>query len=138
MKVILKTIFAAIIGIIISLCVYELVDALNGKLYPSTRMQPTYQERVNDIQALPLQAYLLLLGGYIVSSFMGGYTAARLAPFDRKILAAFSVGFFLLLAGIVYFLALPHPIWLVIGSCLSFLIFSYAGAIVAKGKAKAE
>ena len=131
MTSIIKTIFAAVLGIIISLCVYELVDALNGKWYPSTHLQRTYEQRLKDLENMPLASMLIVLAGYIVASFMGGYAAARVAPDGKKWVAAGSVGFFLLLGGIVYFMALPHALWLSISSCLAFVVMSLAGAKIA-------
>lgn len=134
MRNIIKTIVASILGIVISLCVYELTDALNAKLYPSSRMQPTYEERLKDLEHMPLNAMLIVLLGYTVSSFMGGYTAARIAPDGKKMLAAMSVGFFLLLGGIVYFMVLPHAIWLTLSSCMAYLTFSFLGGKTASRK----
>lgn len=132
MKSIVKTIFGTIIGIMIGFFVLSLFETLSSKWYPSTHMNPTNAERIKDIEAMPLPGFLLILGGFILASFMGGYVAARISPDDKKILAAFCVGFFYLLGGIVLFMSLPYPIWLSISTGISFILFTYIGGRLAK------
>ena len=131
MKNIFKTILGAVLGILISMFVIMLFDSLNAKLYPSSERNPTMKDFISGIQNLPIGAFVLIFTGYTLSSFFGGYTAARIAPNGKKVLASFCVGFFLLLGGIVYFISIPHPWILSISTSISFLVFSYLGGRLA-------
>jgi type IV secretory pathway TrbL component len=135
-RVILRLIAAILAGIIVSFCVIVLFEGINAKFYPSEHINPTIEQMAEQLRSLPMQAFLIVLFGYIISSFFGGYTAARIAPNTRKEIAAFTVGFFLLLSGIVNFFSIPHPTWLTISSCVSFILFSYLGGKLATRKSK--
>lgn len=134
MRHIVQTIFGAVIGLIISFCVLILFDSLNARLYPATHMSPTMEDAMKDVQNLPLTAKWLVVLGFCLSSFFGGYMAARIAPASGKMVAAFSVGFLLLLGGIIYFVAYSLPLWMAVVSCTSYLLFSFFGGKAATYK----
>ena len=131
MNSIFKLVLSVLAGIGVAFCVIYLCEGLNAKLYPSHSYNPSPEEMIAEIKTLPIQAFLLILTGYILSSFFGAYLASRLAPTPRKLYAGLAVGFFLLLGGIVNFISLPHPLWLSVSSTISFLLFSYIGARIA-------
>jgi hypothetical protein len=136
MNSIFKLVLAVVAGIVIASMVIALVDSLNQMLYPSSIMHPTIHEQVELIRNAPLSERLLVLLGYIISSFFGGYTAGRIAPIKNKVLAALSVGFFLLLSAIVYFVLFPQPIWMMILSGICYMLFSFLGGKTAAAAAK--
>ena len=127
MRDIVKTIFASIFGIILSFVVIVQAERIISKYYPLNTLNPSIEDVIEQAKTMPLKGLLMVLLGYIVSSFMGGYLAARFSPSSKKTLAAFSVGFFLLMSGIVLFISIPRPLWLSIASCVSFIAFSYLG-----------
>jgi archaellum biogenesis protein FlaJ (TadC family) len=131
MPSIFRLVLAVVIGIIISSMVIGLVDALNSVLFPSTILNPSIQEQSDLIRHSPIQEFLLVLIGYMISAFFGAYAAARIAPQDKKMISALFVGFFLLLCGIVYFIIIPQPWWLSISSGLSYMFFAYLGGRIA-------
>lgn len=128
MHPIFRLVLAVVCGILITFFVISLVDGLNEKLYPSPIKHPTQLEQAKIIQSSPLPMFLIILGGWIVSSFFGAYAAARIATAPHKLIAAMSVGFLLLLGGIMYFISIPQPLWFALASCTSFLLFSFLGA----------
>ncbi|HPI54586.1 MAG TPA: hypothetical protein PLU10_07815 [Chitinophagaceae bacterium] len=128
MHPIFRLVLAVVCGILITFFVISLVDGLNEKIYPSPIKHPTQLEQVKIIQSSPLPMFLIILGGWILSSFFGAYAAARVASSPHKLIAAMTVGFLLLLGGIMYFISIPQPIWFAIASCISFLLFSFLGA----------
>ena len=131
MHPLLRLTLAIIAGIVISFFVIVLFEGLNAKLYPSKILHPTIQEIILEMKGLPIQAFLIVLLGYILSSFMGGYLAARIAYDKHKLYAGLTVGFVLLLGGIVNFVSIPHPLWVSISACLSFILFAYLGSRMA-------
>jgi len=128
MNPLLRTVLAVISGVVISSLVIGSIDALNAYLYPSPILVPTIQEQAELIKNSPLNEFLLVLFGFILSSFFGGYTAARIAPKKKKMVCAMFVGFFWLLCGIVYFIIIPQPIWYSVSSGISYLLFAWLGA----------
>jgi hypothetical protein len=123
----IRLILASIAGIILSFFVIKGAEGIVAKYYPLNTLNPTIKDLIEQAKTMPTKGLLMVLAGYIVSSFMGGYLAARLSPEGKKQLGAFVVGFFLLLSGIVMFISIPHPLWLTIASCVSYLAFSYLG-----------
>ncbi|MBL7765168.1 MAG: hypothetical protein JNJ58_03670 [Chitinophagaceae bacterium] len=138
MHPILKLVLGIVAGVIVSFCVISLVESLSAKLYPMKTLTPSIEQIIAEMKTLPLAAYLLVLGGYVLSSFFGGYTAARIASAERKIIAALTVGFVLLLGGIVLFITLPHPLWMSILSSISFLFFAWLGGLAAQKRVTLE
>jgi hypothetical protein len=133
MNPIFRLVVAVIAGIGIASMLMWLVSALNNNLYPAEIMNPTIQEQVTMIAKAPLSEFMLIFAGNMLSSFFGSYTAARLAPGFKKLLAGLFVGFFLLLCGVFYFILIPHPIMFAAITCVLYLPFSYAGARLGKG-----
>jgi hypothetical protein len=131
MKKIVRTIFASFIGILIGLCTVELMQALQAKIYPASHLIPTYAERLKDIETAPTGAGVISLIGFILASFMGGYTAARIACTDHKWVAAFSTGFLFLLGCLVLFISLPFQLWLSISASTSTIVFAWLGYKIA-------
>lgn len=128
----IRMIISFLLGVIIAFCVILLAETLNAKLFPSKHLNPSFMEMQQEIDTLPAQAFLLVLLGYALSSFFGAYVAGRVAPSAYKFWMAMSIGFFLLLGGIVNFIAFPHPVWLSVSASISFLLFAFLGGKLAK------
>lgn len=121
----IKAALGVAVGIVVAMIVVSLFSSLSRQYYPSSAINPSWTEYIEDIKTLPLSGFLLTLGGYISSTFFGAYVAARIAPSPNKAVSAGSVGFFMVLVAIVLFFALPHPIWFVVACMLSFVLFSF-------------
>jgi len=132
MRATVRLIFAVLAGIILAFCVIKLSESVVSHYYPINSLQPTIKDLIEQAATMPLPGLLMVLAGYILSSFFGGYLAARLSPEGKKERGAFIVGFFLLLSGIVMFISIPHPLWLALSSGVSFLLFSWLGGRVAR------
>lgn len=128
MNSIFRLVLAVMSGIAIACMVIGLIDTLNSHLYPSTILHPSMYEQAELIAHSPVSEFLLVLLGYILSSFFGGYTSARIAPQPKKLISGLFVGFFLLLCGIFYFILFEQPTWFVVSSCMSYLLFAFLGA----------
>lgn len=122
---------AVMLGIVISSMTVLLSDTMNAKLFPSGILSPTIEQQAELIAKAPLEEYLFVLGGFIIAAFLGGYTAGRIAPSDKKIISALTVGFFMVLSGIIYFITYTQPVWLMVASGISYMLFSYLGGRVA-------
>jgi hypothetical protein len=129
----LRIMIALVMGVIISFCVISLAESVNAHYFPSQHINPSFEQMQKEISTSPWYAFLMVFFGYVLSSFFGAYVAARLSPAPRKLIVAMTIGFFLLLGGIVLFISMPHPIWLSIASCVAFMIFAYLGGKLAGG-----
>ena len=128
----LRSTIAVVLGIVISFFVIVLAEGLNEKYFPSKHLTPTLEQMKAEVANLPVKAFLLILLGYVASSFFGAYAAARIAFDTHKLYAGMTVGFVLLLGGIVNFITIPTPIWLAVSACISFMLFAYIGSVIAK------
>ena len=108
------------------------MEGLSAVLYkPSSNLDVNNIESYKSyIASLPTSAFILLIASYAISSFLGAYVAARIS-ITHKVLSGIIVGSSLLIASISNFKALPHPTWVIICSCLSFIVFSILGAKLA-------
>jgi hypothetical protein len=76
--------------------------------------------------SLPWNAYVLVLLGWIVGSFCGGYVTTYLSGESRYSLS-FSLGILLTIAGIANVMMIGHPRIFTILSIPQFLIFTHLG-----------
>jgi hypothetical protein len=132
MHPILKTVIAIFIGIVIALCVILLTESVASGYFPSPTANPTIAEIEANIRTAPLAAMLIFLAGHALSSFFGAYAAARIAPENKKFMSGITVSFFILLGGIVNFVSITHPLWLVVAVCISYIVFSMIAIYIAR------
>jgi F0F1-type ATP synthase assembly protein I len=129
---IVRTIFAAIAGIVIGIFVIELFQTLQAHFYPSAHLFPTHAERMKEIKEASWGAQLILLAGFTVGAFFGGYTGSRIAPSQYKMVAAGVVGFLFLLGCLVLFISLPYAVWLSISATAGTIVGAMLGYLAAR------
>lgn len=78
--------------------------------------------------SLPWTAYILVLLGWMVGSFKGGWVASYLSG-DTQYRTALALGIILTLAGVWNVILIGHPILFNVLAIPQFLIFSYLGHI---------
>jgi hypothetical protein len=76
------------------------------------------------IALMPVGAFLLLLGGAFLGSFVGGIVSAWIAR-ENKFMNVIIVGVVLTALGVLNFMMIPHPMWFMIAS----LVIYFAGAL---------
>jgi len=119
---------AAIIVIIIAqMMMSRFVDPLSPEM-----MQDKAKLR-EWVAAMPASANIILVLGYIAGSFVGGFTAAKVANKGDAFLPALMVGIALLGAGVVnFFVTMPgSPIWTIALSLLCYIPFALLGRKIA-------
>jgi hypothetical protein len=135
MAKVVRSIVAVIAGFVAATVVMLLVEWCNGHvLHPELGKAAegvTDREAIRALMAsAPVGAFLVVLFGWTLGSFVGGLLAAwigRLAPVGHALV----VGLLLTLAGIADNLMIPPPAWFWIVSLLVFLPAAYAGARLA-------
>ncbi len=131
MNKVFKMVIAVVAGVLLASMVIGLVDMLNRYLYPSDLLHPDMKQQRDLIESAPLPEKILVLAGFILSGFFGGYFAARIAPETKKLLCASAVGFVLLLFVIFYIILFPLPMWFMVMSCMLIIPASLAGGRIA-------
>ncbi|MEJ7624903.1 MAG: hypothetical protein WKF34_12995 [Pyrinomonadaceae bacterium] len=132
-----RKILAVIVGIIAALAVIMIVQMMNALIVP-----PPPAEVMNDagrlaayMVAMPTAAYIVVLIGYVLGSFAGGFIVTKMS---RKVggsqTLAVVIGVVLMIAGILnFFILVPgQPIWFVAASLLSYVPLAWLGYRVAR------
>ena len=123
MKV-LRYVGAMLAGMIAAFALVGSAEAIVHVLYPpppGTNMDD-FEQVKRFVAALPVGAYLLVLAGWLIGTFVATWLAAKIA---RDPIAGYVVGMLLLALGIVNAVKIPQPVWF---SIVSFAI--YIGATV--------
>lgn len=104
-------------GMLVAVTVVTLCDSAAGALHPlppGFDMTDMAQMKAHA-GAAPTAALLVVLLGWILAPFAGGLVASRIAARSRKQYAWIIAGV-LLAATLANLLAIPHPIWMVVGA----------------------
>jgi hypothetical protein len=86
------------------------------------------------VAGLPLPAFLVVLAAHLGQSFVGGWTAARLAG-NRPLLLAMIVGVVSLAGGILNMMTIHGPTWMYIELPLYLVVAWTAGTIEIRRRA---
>ncbi len=104
-------------------------QAVNGIFYPSPEGMD-----FNDTAALaawastlPLPALLGVEVSYIAGSVLCGFTGAVIVPSHGKLVAGIT-GVLFTLGNVANVMAIPHPMWMVVMTMVTFLPLTFAGA----------
>lgn len=123
----IRNLLAVIIGIIVSVIIIIIGEALTHILNPL----PTGFD-MKDTEALktyianaPVSLHLIILCNYALACFVGGLIASSIA-IDKKMNKAMSLGGIFMGVGMFSLISL-HPVWVVICSVFIFLPFAYLG-----------
>ena len=129
----LRDILAGIAGVVIAVLIVFLAQELNLMLYPLPEgLDPTDAEALRaHVTTLPLGAFMLLMGGWVMATFVGAVVAGRIGTAKAWIYPVV-VGGFMLSATIANLIAIPHPHWFSAASLLGILASAWLAYLVAK------
>jgi len=138
---VVRSILAVIAGFVGASLVMVVVESINGHvLYPELGKlgEPaTDREAIRALMAsAPVGAFLVVLFGWALGSFAGGFVAARIAP-SAPVAHGLVLGALLTCAGVANNLMLPPPGWFWIPTILVFVPATCAGAMFALRKGPA-
>lgn len=100
-------------GVVASVLVVLLMDAVVGRIYPlppGTELRNPESLRL-AVAALPVTAFVLLVVGWALAGGVGGYVAARLAT-HAHVIHGLIVALFVLVATVSNLARIPHPVWM--------------------------
>ncbi len=124
---ILRGIGAVIAGMIVAFLLVFGAEAISHQIFPPPPgMSLQDMAKVKAFVAtLPLSVLLIVLAGHLIATFVGTWTAAKIA---RGPIAAFILGALLLAAGIVNAYTIPQPLWFSIASFAIYIGATLVGA----------
>ena len=136
---VLRGILAVIVGFVAASVVMMIVEGLNGHVFfpelGAAAQGVTDREALRKLLAeAPTAALLVVLVGWTLGSFAGGFVATWIGQRPGYVLAII-LGILLTLAGIANNLMLPPPVWFWVVSVFVFLPAAYAGGRLATKRA---
>ena len=122
----LRDIFAGIAGVVIAVLIVFLAYELLHMMYPMPAgLDP---DDTGDLRAfyatLPIAAFLLIMGGWVVATFVGSVVADRIGTAKVWIYPTV-VGGFVFTATTAYLIAIPHPHWFTAVSLTAILVSTW-------------
>jgi hypothetical protein len=128
----LRDILAGIAGVAIAVLIVFLADELNHMVYPPPAgLEVSDSESIRaHIAQLPLGAFLMLMGGWIVATFVGAVVASRIGTAKAWIYPVV-VGGFMFSATVATLIAIPHPHWFSAVSLVAILASAWLAYLVA-------
>ncbi len=135
MRSALRSIGAVIAGFLAASLVMMIVESLNGHVFfpemGRAAQGVTDREQLRGLlAAAPVGALLVVIVGWVLGSFAGGWLTARLAA-RASVRHALVLGVLLTLAGVANNLMIPPPAWFWVLTFLAFIPAAYAGARLA-------
>lgn len=129
----LRNISAGIAGIIIAIAIVFLADELSHTVYPMPAGLDTGDlEALRDyIASMPMGAYLMVMAGWVVATFVGAIVAGKLGTAEAWIFPTV-VGGFVFAATTANLIAIPHPHWFTAVSLTAILVSAWLAWFVAK------
>jgi hypothetical protein len=127
-----RNFFSIIAGLISCFLVILIVEIIGHALNPLPVNVNNPEEFRNFIQhEAPEAFYVLVLSGYAMGSFTGGFVTAVIA-INKKIIRAMTVGGVVMGLGIYNLILVRHPSWVIVTAFFTFLPFAYLGGRMGK------
>ena len=129
----LRDILAGIAGIVVAVAIVFLSEKLSHTMYPMpVSIDPTDTEELRAyIAAMPLGAFLMLMGGWSVATFVGAVVADRIGTAKAWIFPTV-IGGFMFAATTANLIVIPHPHWFTAVSLIAILASSWLAWRVSK------
>jgi len=131
----LRDILAGIAGVVIAVLIVFLADQLSHMIYPlPAGLDPSDTEDLRAyIATLPLAAFLMVMSGWVVATFVGAVVADRIGTAKAWIYPTI-VGGFMFAATTADLILIPHPHWFTAVSLAAILFSAWLAWIVARAQ----
>jgi hypothetical protein len=127
-KAIFRSVLAVLAGVVVAGVLIVAVEFANSLVFWPAGADPNDPEKLKEVVAgLPLTAFLVVLLGYCVGTFVGGGLAAFLAG-RARLLHGVVVGVVFLAVSISNLRSIPHPLWFAVANLALVLPAAYGGA----------
>ena len=132
MNTTLKAVIGVLVGVIIAGLVIFGIEMLGHQVYPVPGdLDLSNQEDLADFVAtLPVGAFAFVLAAWFAGTFLGGFTAAKIAGQNHGIVAGIIAA--LVLAGAIFnMINIAHPVWFMGIAVLGIPLSGYLAARLA-------
>lgn len=125
-----RKILAIVVALITAIMIMLIIEMLNSlQIAPPAEVWTDRNRLLEFMANAPAQVYVVVLFGYILASFAGGFIVTKMS---RQVSSGTSmpliVGVILTLLAVVNFVIIPgQPIWFMALSILSFIPLSLVG-----------
>ncbi len=121
----LRTILAVAIGIVVGAIVIFAVELFSPHQPPADLDINDKAKFVEWVKTLPASAFFILLLAYFLGSAVGGLVTNLVA--GSRYRPALVTGLGLFVAGLMNVLEVPHPLWFVVASSLTYFLGAWIG-----------
>ncbi|MFN6964194.1 MAG: hypothetical protein ACK4S4_10575 [Pyrinomonadaceae bacterium] len=111
---------------------FEMIASAFAPQPPGNLSHMTTDEVRRFMLSLPPSGYVMMLVGYVIGSFAGGWMATKVAQARTTPAFALIVGVLLMLVGVAkFFVLLPgQPMWFIAASMITYIPLAYLGYLV--------
>jgi hypothetical protein len=129
----LRDILAGIAGVVIAVLIVFLADQLSHMMYPMpANIDARDAEALGGyIATLPIGAFLMIVGGWVIATFVGAVVADRIGTAKTWIYPTV-VGGFIFAATTANLIVIPHPHWFTAVSLIAILVSAWLAWRVAE------
>jgi hypothetical protein len=129
----LRDILGGVAGVAIAVAIVFLADVLSHMLYPFPADLDASDPAGTRayIATLPIGAFLMIMGGWVLGTFVGAVVAARIGTAKAWVYPTI-VGLLMFAATTATLIAIPHPHWFSIVSLLAILASAWLAWLVAR------
>jgi hypothetical protein len=122
----IKKILGLLAGFVASFVVLMLCESATSVAYPVGNAKAITVDEINAvIKSMPMGAFAMLIAGYAIGAFVGGFVAVFATKQNLSIAIILGIG--LLIATILNFTTYSHPIWVAFASCVAVVLFAWLG-----------
>lgn len=132
-----RRVLSVVVALIIALGLVMGFEYLGGFLFQHPDVDMKNPTTISDMMAgMPIAAFLWILLGYAVSSFVGGLIASLISG-RTKVQPALIVGAILMVGGIMNLIMIPyHPLWFIIANVFVCVPFAWFGHLLVRQREK--
>lgn len=133
-----RKILAVIVAMITAtaiIWIFEMISTMAAPNYPKNAEYMSRDEWKAYMATLPALSFAIILGGYIIAGFAGGFVASKMGRrWSSGPTLALIVGALLTLGGIAnFFFMIPgQPVWFMVASLISYIPAALIGYRIAR------
>lgn len=127
----MRGVLGVIAGLVVAFLCVQGAEMFVHHLYPFPPGADMHDMAVIKafVATLPMQAFVLVLAGWLVGTLVGTFIAAKIG---RSRIPAYILGVLLLCGSIANSIIIPQPVWFTAASVVIFVAGTFAGIALAK------
>jgi sorbitol-specific phosphotransferase system component IIBC len=123
-----RNFLAVLVGLVAATAIVFGADQISHLLHPPPQNLSFSNREAIEIYMLsvPFPAFLPMFSGWIFSSFLGAFVAAKIS-LHRKMVPGLITGGILFIGAMVNLFSIPHPMWMMVGAILLYMPAAFLG-----------